>query len=151
MTYSDGFGGGFETAAPRGFVVRPEEGLALPAAGGQVLASAANTGGLFSLIRSHAPAGDQVPPHIHSSMDECFFVLDGTYKITCGEEGFEATPGSFVYLPRGVPHSYTVGAEAAAKLILTVPGGIENFFADFESGLDPEEMMHRHGVTFLSD
>ncbi|MQA05194.1 MAG: cupin domain-containing protein [Streptosporangiales bacterium] len=150
MSYSDGFGGGFETIPARGFVVAAGQGSALPGAGGEVLASAADTGGLFSLIRSHTPAGDVVPLHVHSGTDECFFVLEGRYDIVCGDDSFHAEPGSFVYLPRGVPHRYTVGESPAVKLILSVPGGIESYFTDMGSGADAEELTHRHGVTFLA-
>jgi hypothetical protein len=42
-------------------------------------------------------------------------------EVDCGADSFPATVGTFMYLPRGVPHSYTVGPAPAAKLILTVP------------------------------
>ncbi|MQA17684.1 MAG: cupin domain-containing protein [Pseudonocardiaceae bacterium] len=138
-------------SAPRGFVVSPDGGLPLPAAGGVVLASSADTGGHFTLIRSHAPAGDQVPLHIHAAEDECFYVLEGDYSITCGDDIFHAGPGAFVYLPRQVPHGYAVGTTAATKLILAVPAGLEAFFDDLAAGLSTDEITHRHHVTFLSE
>lgn len=139
------------SSAARGFVVSPDDGLPLPAAGGVVLASSADTAGRFTLIRSHAPAGDQVPLHIHADEDEYFYVLQGSYSITCGDDTFQAEPGAFVYLPRQVPHGYSVGTTAAAKLILAVPAGLEAFFDDLAAGLIPDEITHRHHVTFLSD
>lgn len=133
----------------RGFVINPATGHSLPAAGGAVLASAADTGGLFSLIYSRAPTGDQVPRHVHHGMDEAFFVLDGEYAIECGQDTLRAGPNSFVFLPRGTPHAYAVVSPGAVKLILAVPGGIEGFFEDMAAGVSPDELTHRHGITFL--
>lgn len=56
-------------------------------------------------------------------------------------------PGSLVYLPREVPHSYQVGDTAGRKLIIGVPAGIEDFFRDLGE-VDLDKLQHRHGVTF---
>jgi len=133
----------------RGFTIGPDGGQPLLGAGGTLLAGAADTAGLFSLVRSHAPAGDHVPRHVHADTDECFFVLHGTYQVDCGDDSFHATAGTFVYLPRGIPHGYTVGPVPASKLILAVPAGIEDLFTDLGTGLSAEEITRRHGITFL--
>lgn len=132
-----------------GFVVSAETGRALPAAGGHLLASGADTGGAFSLLVSQVPSGDQVPLHVHEEVDEAFFILSGRYRVTCGEQTWHAKSHDFVYLPRKVPHAYEVTEGPAAKLILSTPGGIEAFFDDLEAGASPDELTHRHGVTFL--
>lgn len=132
-----------------GFAIGPGGGAPLPAAGGALLAGAAETDGRFSLIRSHAPAGDRVPRHVHRWTDECFYVLDGDYHIECGDEAFDAGPGTFVYLPRGIAHGYTVGDLPASTLVLAAPGGLEDFFADLEAGTGAEEILHRHGIAML--
>lgn len=121
----------------------------MPGAGGSLLASAAETGGAFSLLVSNAPAADHVPRHVHDTVDESFYILDGQYRIHCGEQEWTAAAGDFVFLPRGVPHSYDVIHGPARKLILAIPGGIENFFDDLLNGVDPTTITHRHGVKFL--
>jgi len=133
-----------------GFVVHAGDGQAAPGAGGSVLATAAATDGAFSLLLSHAPPGDGAPLHVHRDESESFFVLAGTYRIWCGDDTFEAGVQDFVYLPRGVPHAWRVVSEMAGrKLILAVPGGIEDFFDDMVTGVSPDELTHRHGVQFL--
>jgi quercetin dioxygenase-like cupin family protein len=132
-----------------GFVVAAGGGRPVPGAGGSLLASAAETGGAFSLLLSHAPAGDHVPRHVHEAVDEAFYILDGQYRIHCGEQEWSAAAGDFVFLPRGVPHSYDVIHGPARKLIFAVPGGIEDFFDDLGNGVDPATITHRHGVRFL--
>jgi len=66
-----------------------------------------------------------------------------------GEKAWSAAAGAFVFLPRGVPHGYDVIHGSARKLIIAVPGGIEDFFDDLVNGVDPATVTHRHGVRFL--
>jgi len=132
-----------------GFVVPADGGEPVPGAAGLLLASATDTGGAFSLLLSRAPAGDHVPRHVHDTVDEAFYILDGQYRIHCDDQTWTAAVGDFVFLPHGVPHSYDVVHGPARKLIIAVPGGIENFFDDLTNGVDPATLTHRHGVRFL--
>ncbi len=132
-----------------GFVVPSGTGRALPAAGGELLAGAAQTQGAFSLITSHAPLGDRVPRHVHTDADESFYVLTGRYQVECGDDMFTAGAGDFVHLPCGLAHSYVVTEGPASMVILGVPGGLEHFFDDLAAGTDVGELSRRHQVTFL--
>src|SRR5436309_2281648 len=71
-----------------------------------VKAGGDNTGNAFTLIESLAPAGFGPPPHVHHAEDEAFYVLEGEATITCGDRTWSATPGSFAFLPRDIPHSF---------------------------------------------
>jgi hypothetical protein len=42
-----------------------------------------------------------------------------------------------------------VSDTAGRKLILAVPGGVEDFFDDLATGVSLDELTHRHGVQFL--
>lgn len=96
-----------------------------------VKADAASTGGGFGLVESWIPAGSSPPLHIHNREDESFWVLEGRIRFRCDESDIEAGPGSFVFLPRGVPHTFVVeGEETAHILTLLTPGGGERFFVD---------------------
>lgn len=46
------------------------------------------------MLHSTTPPGDEVPAHVHHHLDECFFVIEGHYRVRCGEDTFEAEPGS---------------------------------------------------------
>ncbi len=62
----------------KGFVLHAGTGLELPGAGGSVLAGAAQTDGAFSLLLSHAPAGDGGPLHVHDKESEsCSLEVSG--------------------------------------------------------------------------
>ncbi|MHB1519682.1 MAG: cupin domain-containing protein [Acidimicrobiales bacterium] len=134
-----------------GFITHVGDGKPAPGAGGSVVAGAGDTDSAFSLLLSHAPAGDGAPLHVHDNESESFLVLAGHYQVRCGERIFEAGVQDFVHLPRGVPHAWQVlGDTAGSKLILAVPGGIEDFFDDLAANTSMEELTHRHGVRFLT-
>jgi glyoxylate utilization-related uncharacterized protein len=66
-------------------------------------------------------------------------VLEGELEVSVGENTFEAGVGSFVLLPKGVPHSFqNVGAVPARFLTLIAPAGLERFFEEVgKPGTDP--------------
>lgn len=85
----------------------------------------------FALIEQVLPAGFAPPPHIHHREDEAFYLLEGSITFTCGDRTFNATPGSFVYLPRGIVHGFTVAADQPARLLqINTPTGLEHFFVE---------------------
>ena len=58
-------------------------------------------------------------------------MLDGNLTLRCGDETFEAAPGSFVFLPRDIPHTFVVEGDTQAHLLTLIsPGGGERFFID---------------------
>ena len=131
----------------RPYMLRPEDGL--DALDPDVKASASSTGGALTLIASRTTGG--APLHVHSREDECFYVLDGSIVVRCGEEVYEAGPRSFVFLPRGIPHSWDVTGEGTATvLIMTVPAALDDFLREFHAeGADRREVAQKYGIAFL--
>ena len=102
-----------------------------------VKATAETTNGGFGLLESWVRPGSSPPLHVHHREDESFWVLEGQLRFVCGDEELEAGPGSFVFLPRDVPHTFIVEGEADAHLLtLLTPGGFERYFVD--AGRPPE-------------
>lgn len=96
-----------------------------------VKATAATTGGQYGLLEAEIPPGFSPPTHIHHREDESFYVLDGQVTFRCGEDVISAGPGSYVFLPRHVPHSFVVEGDQPARILnITTPGGGEGFFVD---------------------
>ncbi len=96
-----------------------------------VKADRAQTGGAFTLLEFAAPRGFGPPRHVHHDEDEAFFVLEGSMRVACGSQQWDALPGSFVFLPRGVPHAYVVTSpQPVIGLQLTKPAGFEAFIAE---------------------
>lgn len=82
-------------------------------------------------------------------MDESFYVLYGSYTVTCGDQVFDAFEGDLVHLPKGIPHKYAAGPDGGQKLILATPGGLEDFFDDLDGGMEPGELARKHHIEFL--
>ena len=62
-------------------------------------------GALFMAEISVAPGGG-TPPHIHHREDESFHMLEGRLTIQVGGDTITASAGDFVFLPRGIAHSF---------------------------------------------
>ena len=92
----------------------------------EVKASAADTGGRYTLVEITAPAGLQTPRHVHYREDEGFYVLEGSLTIEVGDETVELGPGRHGFGPREIPHRFTVGPEGARMLWVLTPGGFED-------------------------
>jgi quercetin dioxygenase-like cupin family protein len=71
--------------------------------------------------------------HVHSVIEETFYVLEGECELQVGEELVEAKPGTFVYIPPGVPHSVANTSDKPARMLQTIsPPGHERFFEELE-------------------
>jgi len=93
-----------------------------------VKATAEQTGGDFGFIEEMAGPGFSPPLHIHHREHEAMWVLDGEVTFKCADQILEAGPGSFVFLPRGIPHTFVIeGDTHAHMLVLCTPGGFEGF------------------------
>jgi len=102
-----------------------------------IKATAESTGGAYGLFESWIAPGFSPPLHVHHHEDEAFWVLEGELTMQCGDRTFRAVQGSFVFLPRDVPHTFVVeGATPARMLTLLTPGGGEGLFVDY--GRRPE-------------
>lgn len=95
-----------------------------------VKAAGEETNGAFTLLEWAAPAGFGPPPHRHEAEDEAFYVLDGALQVNCGDRAWQVTSGGFVFLPRGIPHSFMVSQGPVRALQVTSPAGFERFVAD---------------------
>jgi mannose-6-phosphate isomerase-like protein (cupin superfamily) len=100
-------------------------------------ASRRSTGGALSVFETVIEAGP--PLHVHDREDECFYVLDGELSVRCGGDTFDAATGSFVFLPRGRPHRFRAKDLPAKLLLITVPGGIEDYFQQINNATTDEE------------
>jgi quercetin dioxygenase-like cupin family protein len=92
-----------------------------------IKAEGAATGGRVMVSEQLAPRGGGSPLHIHHNEDEWFYVLDGELTIWVDGTTVVAGPGSFVFGPRDVPHTFIVSSEQARFLLVTEPAGFEGF------------------------
>jgi quercetin dioxygenase-like cupin family protein len=92
-----------------------------------IKASGESTAGRLALIDNLAAKGAGSPVHVHRREDEWFYVSEGELAFWLQGKVIEAPAGSFVYLPRDVPHLYEVASEQARYLFALQPAGFEEF------------------------
>lgn len=89
------------------------------------LAEGSETDGAFGLSMVTQPPGIATPLHRHTREAEAFYVLDGTISYRAGDEMFELTEGSFIYLPQGVPHAFRIRGDRPARVLaFNAPGAL---------------------------
>ena len=86
------------------------------------------TGGQLSVFRATAPRGFGPPRHIHTREDEVFLVESGEVTFEISGRRHAAGPGTAVYMPRGVPHTFRIDSPVARMLGIIAPGDFEQLF-----------------------
>jgi quercetin dioxygenase-like cupin family protein len=86
------------------------------------------TDGQLAVFRATLTQGFSPPRHIHTREDEVFHVLEGGLSFEIDGRRLSAGPGTSVYVPRGVPHSFLVESPVASMLGIMVPGAFEHLF-----------------------
>lgn len=59
--------------------------------------------------------------HVHYADDEAWHVLEGTLVFRLGDKEVEATAGTTVFVPAGVPHDYYEAQGPSRYLIILTP------------------------------
>jgi quercetin dioxygenase-like cupin family protein len=105
-----------------GFVVLPDEG---PAPTERVLIpklAGGETGGSIMMFEETVPPGTKSVRHLHRDSDEVAYVLRGEVTFMIGDEVTAGGPGTYAFMPRGVPHCWkSTGAETGLVVFLYTP------------------------------
>ena len=69
---------------------------------------------------------------MHRRTDESFYVLDGELTVRVADQTVTAAAGTFLHVPKGVPHSvpFNRGTTPVRYLFLLTPGGLESYFVE---------------------
>ncbi len=95
----------------------------------QVLRVKALSVGVYELA---AGAEDLQQPHTE---DEVYVVLQGQAQATVGGEIVNVTPGSFLYVPAGVPHRFhDIDEDLTVLVVFAPPEGTQSPKAGCSSG-----------------
>jgi quercetin dioxygenase-like cupin family protein len=140
-------------------LVPPAQGkrLQILAEIGFIKLSGAETAGLYAVMEGWTPPGAGPPIHRHSREEETFYVLEGEYEFTVGEQKLHGPAGSLVFGPRHIPHTFkNIGKSPARMLILAQPAGVEHFFEEMSdmvlaSPPNPDKLAalaSRYGIDF---
>lgn len=107
-----------------------EEGSAYWFFGGLLILknTAMPSGDGITWIEQLAPPNGESPYHIHDAEDEIFYILEGEMSFISGDTVWKGGPGTFTFLPRGIPHGFRVeGTQPARGLLITTSGSFEQF------------------------
>jgi quercetin dioxygenase-like cupin family protein len=77
------------------------------------------------------PAGFATGRHVHRVQEETFYLLEGECEWHVGDRTIRATPGTYLFIPPGMPHNITNVSERPARVLMTVsPPGHEHYFEE---------------------
>jgi mannose-6-phosphate isomerase-like protein (cupin superfamily) len=93
----------------------------------------AETDGRFWAVEGLADKQMAVPLHAHAHEDEVWYVLEGEIAFTVGDQTQVAGSGTFIYVPRGTPHTFQIKSETARWFGLGISGHLDQWF--FETGV----------------
>jgi quercetin dioxygenase-like cupin family protein len=96
----------------------------------EFLVPAAATGGALSVFRATMPEGFSPPRHIHTREDEVFVVEAGDVVFDVDGQRRLGGPGTTVFMPRGVPHSFRVQSASARVLGIMTPAEFATLFRE---------------------
>ncbi|WP_190300426.1 cupin domain-containing protein [Rufibacter hautae] len=107
-------------------------------------------GDLAVMTSSNNPKATGPPLHIHPDFDEIFYVTKGEVKFKVGEEIFFLKVGDNVFIPRNVPHCFTIVSEIPATfLIIAQPAAkLEEFFRAYGK---VEKMTPEIGMRLMAE
>ncbi len=91
-----------------------------------------DTGERFSVIHFLVPPRTLATPlHYHHNEDEYSYVLEGTLGLMLDDEVVEASPGTWVFKPRGQWHAFWNAGNTPCRIIEVVsPAGFENYLRE---------------------
>lgn len=105
-------------------IIGPDEGRTYNVLGAQVRVCSSGRADQLLFADHPVPAGYGVPLHVHRDEDELFYIVEGELTLLGKDGETVAGAGSFVHLPRGVPHGFANrSGKAARMLVLATPGG----------------------------
>jgi quercetin dioxygenase-like cupin family protein len=98
------------------------------------------------------PSGSSVGLHVHRVHEEAFYMLEGECEWQVGGQLVRAKPGTFVFVPPGVPHSITNLSNKPARMLLTIsPPGYEHFFEELEKLVTGDGPPDADGIANLAN
>jgi quercetin dioxygenase-like cupin family protein len=113
---------------------RPGEGETASLRGTEVVFKAVGEreGGGPTVVEFIAAPGFSTGDHVHSRIEEIFYVVDGEFNLRSGDWTGRVGPGSFLRVPPGSAHGFGNPGSARATLLLIIsPAGVhEDYFRE---------------------
>lgn len=129
---------------PDGLLVKPGQGASLSIVGDVLTFKAVgeDTAGQYTLFEVRVDPEIGPPPHIHHREDEAFYIQEGELEFQLDDQIVIATPGTFLYSPKGHLHSFTNKTNQRAKMLVwCMPAGIEKYFDEVGVEVDSPDAL----------
>ncbi|MBO0657435.1 cupin domain-containing protein [Streptomyces triculaminicus] len=95
----------------------------------QLKARTEDTEGRLSLLE--VTLARDIPRHTHHLADEMIYVLEGELGVHFDGEDLTVPAGSFILLPKGVPHALSRATDIPPRVLqISSPGGWECYLED---------------------
>ena len=106
--------------------------LGLPA-----LLSKKSTNGALTCLEVHLPPGTMLAPvHTHEIQDEASYMLEGELAFWLDGNITRAGPGTFLFKPKGVPHTIFNDGKVTGKFLeFCWPGGLDEYLEDMAAAM----------------
>ena len=117
------------------------------------LITGSQSNGNYFAMDARVPPGAGPPPHIQTREEEAFYVTEGELVFRAGGKRVVGKRGTFVHVPRGVPHHFKNESDADARVLIWFgPAGIEAMMERMaESPDDYKAIGEEYGVTFVDE
>ncbi len=92
-----------------------------------VLVAGEETAGRFAVMETRERPGAEPPKHVHSREDELIYVLEGHVTFNRDGDRLDGPAGTWLFLPRGSEHTYSVESAEARLLVVLAPAGLESY------------------------
>jgi mannose-6-phosphate isomerase-like protein (cupin superfamily) len=71
-----------------------------------------------SLAEELLPPGRAVTPHHHRQLEEIYYILEGSGRMTVGDEQRDVEAGDAIFVPRGSLHSLANTGNVPIRLLV---------------------------------
>src|SRR6476620_3169801 len=119
------------TSPLQAIIVKSEQALSIKPFGldMKVLLTTEATGGAISVLMGWLKPGEGPSDHVHFNQEEIFFIVEGTYEMTVGDQTSTVGPGTIVFIRRNVVHRFkNVDDTTGCMLDWRLPGGQDHYF-----------------------
>ena len=117
-----------------------------------------DTGGALAVVEHPIEPGRLVRPHMHAREDEISYIVEGEIGVRIGDREIIAGPGTWVFKPRGIMHTFWNAGPKPARLIEIIsPGAFAPYFEELatilKTGGPPDEkkidqLNRKYDVTY---
>jgi quercetin dioxygenase-like cupin family protein len=90
--------------------------------------SSDNTQGAWVMHEISGSVGEGAPLHSHP-WTETFYILDGEVEVQVGNRKATATPGTLMYVPENVAHSFRISSPTS-RMLEIIPASAEGFYRE---------------------